>query len=57
MDVALEGDNLPNVLELFEGIGGSVKANLYERYELKFDGVFFLVASNKLPKWAVYRSE
>ena len=57
MDVVLDKDNRSNVLQLFEGEGGAVKGNLYERYELRFENVFFLIASNRLPNWHEFRGE
>jgi len=59
IDEALKGATLPNVLQLFEGEGAPVKANLYERYaeseEDTFKDTFFLIASNRLPDWAFER--
>ena len=56
MKVALDAENLTNTLQLFEGDGGAVKANLYEKYELKFQNVFFLIASNSLPSMSEFKS-
>ena len=40
------------VLQLFEGDNAPIKGNLYERYEQKYQNTLWLIASNKLPKWA-----
>jgi hypothetical protein len=56
VDVAFDKENLYNTLLLFEGEGGSVKANLYERYKLEFADTFFLLASNKLAEMAYLRT-
>ena len=56
VDVALNIENRANVLQLFEGEGGVVKSNLYEKYKLDFCNTFFLLASNGLPRWSEFRA-
>jgi len=59
VDLALRGARLPEVLQLFEGAGAAFKSNLYERFaetkEATFAGTFFLLASNRIPEWAVQK--
>jgi len=52
LDLALKSETLPLVLQLFEGDNAPVKGNLYERYEQRYRDTLWLIASNKLPKWA-----
>ena len=52
LDLALKSETLPLVLQLFEGDNAPVKGNLYERYEQRYQSTLWLIASNKLPKWA-----
>lgn len=53
---ALKGDNLPNILQLFEGVGAPMQPNLFEKLPeeggKRWAKTVFVVASNKLPFWS-----
>ena len=51
VDNALQGDMYFNICDLWDGLGGLVQANLYEKVAPKFENCLFLIASNRLPKW------
>ena len=53
---ALKGDHLPNILQLFEGVGSAMQPNLFEKVRdegsKRWAKTIFVVASNKLPFWS-----